>query len=156
MEEPCLLESVQGRVRGVKVQHQTPRRLRVRRHELIEQHPVDRHRRLPVRPLLQPAQRRRARQGCHPAGRRLQRRVVAQLSVVVQVLVSQGQGVDALPEQVQKTVVATGLAASVIQHPRHRSGQSQPPVHLGEQLDAAVAGDVAAAEISFHLTAFDG
>ncbi len=81
---------------------------------------------------------------------------MAQLPVVVQVLISQGQGIDALSQQIPKTVIATGLAASVIQRTRHRSGQSQSPVHLGEQLESAVAGDVAAAEISFYLAAFDG
>ncbi len=43
-----------------------------------------------------------------------------------------------------------------VQHPCHRSGQYQPLVHLGEQLDSTVAGDVATAEIGLHLVAFDG
>ena len=43
-----------------------------------------------------------------------------------------------------------------VQHQRHRSGQSQSPVHLVEQLDYAVAVDVATAVISFYLAAFNG
>ena len=45
----------------------------------------------------------------------VQGRVVALPPVVVQILISQGQGVDALPQQITKTVTATGLAASILQ-----------------------------------------
>ena len=52
MEEPVLLLAVQWRVRGIEVQDQSPRRPRMRGHELLEQHFVNRPGRLPVGPLL--------------------------------------------------------------------------------------------------------
>ena len=111
MKEPFLLLSVQQCVRSVKIQNQPTRRLRMRRHELLKQHLVNRHRRLPADALLQSAQRRRTRQRLQPTSRRLQCRVVTQLPVIVQVLVPQGQSVHSLPEQIHQTVIATGLTA---------------------------------------------
>ena len=69
------LHSMQRDVSGVEVQHDALGRLGVRLEELLEQHPVQRHRLRRAGPALEPAQRRRAHQLGVPPGLRLQRRV---------------------------------------------------------------------------------
>ena len=128
----------------------------MRGHELLEQHFVNRPSRLPVGPLLQPAQRRRAGQCLHSVGRRLQRQVVAQLPVVVEIRMAQCQCVDALTEQFTQAVLATGLTPGILQASGNRPGQTQPTVHGRQERNATVASDVATAEIGFDLAAFYG
>ena len=55
VEETAFLIAVQRRVGGVEVQDQPAGRLVVGFDKLLEQHLVDRHRRLTIGPLLQPA-----------------------------------------------------------------------------------------------------
>jgi len=61
-------------------------------------------------------------QGHHVRGRRLHSHVMVQLVMIVQALVAQGQGIDALPQQQQQLVCATGFAAHIAQHPGERLG----------------------------------
>ena len=61
VEEALLPSPVQARVRRVEVQHQPTRRHPVRRHELLEQRPVDGQRRVAVRPPLNSPSIRRPR-----------------------------------------------------------------------------------------------
>ena len=126
LPHPRMPPSVGG-VASSKCSPQEPRRNRVRRHELLERHLVDRPGAVAVGALLQPARRRRTGQRLHPASRRLQRRIVAQLAVVVQIPVPRGQRVGALPEQLPQRVPDTGPPPSVIQPSRHRSSKTSDP-----------------------------
>ena len=156
VEEALLLSPVQARVRRVEVQHQPARRHPVRRHELLEQLPVDGQRRVPVGAPLHPAQRRRARQLGIPAHRRAQRQVVPQLRMAVQVLLPQRQRVHPLAQHLHHRVAPARLPARIPQTPGHRLRQPDLPVHLRQQLDAAVPGDLPAAELALDPAAQDG
>ena len=100
-------------------------------------------RRVPVRPPLHPAQRRRAGQRNVTPHRRAQRQVVPQ-RMVVQVLLPQRQRVHPLAQHLQHPVTAARLPARIPQTPGHRLRQPDLPVHLRQQLDAAVPGDLPA------------
>ena len=73
-----------------------------------------------------------------------QHRVRAQIVVVVQVLVSQRQAENPLPEHRPGRVPATALTVWIVQNPRCLLGQSQHPVRLPQQHRAAVGSDCAA------------
>ena len=90
----------------------------------------------------------------HGAHRRWQRRVRPQLVVVVQILVSQRQAENPLPEHRPGRVPATGLAAWIVQNPRRLLGQSQHQIRLPQQHRAAVGSDRAAGKTGFHLAYF--
>ena len=68
-------------------------------------------------------------------------RALAQLVVVVQVLVSQGQAENPLPDHRPGRVQATGLVAWIVQNPRHLLGQSQHPIQLPQQHRTAVGSN---------------
>jgi len=80
---------------------------------------------------------------------------MAQFTVIIEVLVAQGKGIDSLFEQFQQRVVATCLTPSIGDRPGNGLGQPQLLVELGQEGDTAIAGDVAAAEIRFNFTAFN-
>jgi hypothetical protein len=84
------------------------------------------------------------------------REVVAQVAVVVQVFIAQGQAIDTLLEQFKQRVITAGLAAGISKDPGNRSSQSHLGINLCQQRDATVAGDVAAVKIGFNFSAFDG
>ena len=107
-------------------------RRRMRLHELLEQRLMRRRR--PVRTLFQAAQRRRARLGLRPGGRRLQDRIVMQLLVIVQVLMPQSQCIHALPEQIFQTMRANWPDAV---HPQSTSRPSASDPSAGPPPQAA-------------------
>lgn len=84
----------------------------MRRQELLEQHLVRHPRRAPVVAPPEPVQRRRAGQRVHPPDGGLQRRVVAQFPVVVEILVAERRRVDPLPEQIPQAVAAVWPGAA--------------------------------------------
>ena len=151
VEEASFLLPVQRHVGGVEVQHQTLRPPALRRHELVEQHPVQADRVRPRRGLLPTTQGGRTGQHRVARGRRLQPGIVAQGLVVVEIFVAQHQRVQALSDQRYQPVLAARLAPRIMEHPRRRLTQTEAPVDLEQQRAAAVAGDVAAAELDLDL-----
>ena len=149
-----LLHPVQRDVGRVEVQHHPLRRRRVRRDELLEQHFVQRHRLRRRRPPLEPAQRGRAGQLGVPPRRRLQRRVAAQRVVVVEVLMAQEQGEQALPHDGKGGMDHAFAPPVVADRPGHGSRQAHAPVGLDEQRDAAVGGDLRARELGLDEAPF--
>ena len=99
--------------------------------KLIEQYLVDGNRCVAIRAMLKSAQGRGAGQGLDPRGGGLQGQVVAQFVVIVQVFVTQGQGVDPLAQQLQQGVITAGLT-STVHHGPGRQGQPHLPINLGE------------------------
>ena len=87
-------------------------------------------------------------------GRRLQGQVMAQRRVV-DILVTQRQG-EHPAQQGDNVMLDLAPLPGVIKPARRRSGQSQPPVGLAKQHNAAVAGDLATAKISRHTTLTTG
>lgn len=69
---------------------------------------------------------------------------------------AQRQRVDALAQQIRQAVFATGLASRIVKASGNRTRQAQPSVDRRQQRNAAIAGDVAATEISLDFAAFDG
>ena len=153
VEEAPFLLAMQRRIGRIEVQNQPSRGTRVRLHELAKQQLVNGPSRAPVRSLLPAAQGGGSGQGRHARGRRLHGQVMAQLVMIVQVFVAQSQGVDALPQQRQQRVLATGFAVRIAQPPGERLGQTEFAANGAEQRDAAVAGDVAAAKLRLDLAA---
>jgi len=86
----------------------------------------------------------------------LQRQIIAQLVVVVQVLIAQRQRIDSLPQQLQQGVFAAGLSAIIPDDFGRCLAQPHLPIDLCKQRYTAVAGDVAATEIGFDSTTLDG
>ena len=154
MEETALLHAVHRIVGGVEVQYQTAGRTRKRCDELLQQRLVQANRLGPAHPILQSAQGGSAGQRFIGIHRRLQRRVRPQFVVVVQVFVSQRQGIHPLPHHRPERMSATRLAAGVGQRLRGAFGQSQHPVGLAQQHCAAVGGDGSAGKTGLHKATF--
>jgi hypothetical protein len=81
--------------------------------ELLEQHLVQRDGRVAIGALLRAAQRRRDVQRLDLRRGRLQRRIVPQLIVIVQVFIAQRQRVDALLQEFFQVVIAARLATQM-------------------------------------------
>ena len=79
---------------------------------------------------------------------------MAQLLVIVEVFIAQGQGIETLSYQGVQCVVATGSAARITDGLRHRAGQPDTPIHLAQQHGAAIAGDITPAEFGFNPATF--
>ena len=86
----------------------------------------------------------------------MQRQVVAQFAMIVQVLVAQGQTIDALLEKFLLGMITAGLAAGILEGSGDRSRQPHGLIDLGQKRDTPIAGNVAAAKIGFNFTAFNG
>ena len=80
---------------------------------------------------------------------------MAQRLVVVEILVTQHQRVQTLSYQRHQPVLTARPAAWVMQRPRHRVTETEAPVDLPDEGTAAVAGDVAAAELDLDPAPFD-
>ena len=80
---------------------------------------------------------------------------MAQFTVIIEVLVAQGKGIDSLFEQFQQRVVATCLTPSIGDRPGNGLGQPHLFVDPGQERNTAIAGDVAAAEVGFNFAAFN-
>ena len=76
-----------------------------------------------------------------------QERVAPQPIVVVEVLVTQRQAVEALGQEFRESVVDQTRIAPVAEAAGQLAGQSQAAVHLAQQEHPAVAGERAAGKI---------
>ena len=74
--------------------------------------------------------------------------------MVVEVFITQGQGIDPLTQQTQAIMVNTRLAPRIIQGTCYRFIQTQAAVHLLQQQHTAIGGDIAALEIGLNNTSF--
>jgi hypothetical protein len=88
----------------VEIQNQFAGSRRKRRDEFFHQHLVQREGRPPVHPVFQPAQRRAGGQFLVALQRRLPGQVQPQRPVIVEVLVTEGQTVNALAQQIDLPV----------------------------------------------------
>ena len=116
-------------IRRIEIQDQLLRRCAERLH----QYPVYRNHPGTVRLRLEPAQRRRAHQHRVAVNRRLQRRIVAQLVVIVRILMTRAQGMQPLTKQIQPAVPATRLTAGTDDQPGARTepdGPARSPASL--------------------------
>ena len=154
VEEPALLIAMDPVISRVEVQHQFLRpALAEGGDKLLDQHPVDGRRRGAVCLPLQPAKSGAAGQRLAPLHRRLPRQIMAQRVVIVEILVPQGQTVDALPQQIGQGMGDQRRIAPIPQHLRHGPGQSHPAVRLPQEHHPAIAGDIAARETPLDFAA---
>jgi len=82
-----------------------------------------------------------------------QERIAAQGGVIVEVVVAQGLGQEALEQQLAHGVVAVAGVAGVGEGAGQGGAQPQAGIELTQEQDAAVAGEVAAGEIGHDLAA---
>ena len=90
-----------------------------------------------------------------PAADGLHQRVVAQVLVVVEVLVAQGDAEDSLGQHVPLLVGDPRRVAWVGDDGVEPVDQSQVPVHLAQQQRTCVTGNAAAVEVGDDLPAAD-
>jgi len=129
----------------VDVQHDLFRRRLEGGDEGLHQNCVNRPRPALVGPVLEAAQRRRAGQGPVAPGRGLQAKIVAQIGVVVQVLVTQHNPEDPLAQQIRHAMAQLAPLARIAQPARHCCHETEPAIRLAQQQRTAVLGESAAA-----------
>ncbi len=169
VEEPPLLTPVQRVVSGVQIKHQTRRRLLMGVEKLIDEQRLNRagvvaDAAIAMRALgrvLQTVQRRFAGQRrtvpttpLKPAKRHTQRRIVAQLVVIQQVLVAQRNGKHALAHQGRNIVHNTIRSAAIRKARRKPVHQTDRPVRRPQQQRAGVRRQHTTAKISYNLAPF--
>ena len=170
MEEPALLLPMEGIVGGVEIQRHPLRRAPVGVHEQIDEQVLERRpfvadlviaRVAAGRGMLQPVERRLAGQRRAVAAPRLQlvreqrqHRIVPELVVVVDVLVSQRDGDDALAHQGAQRMDHVLLGAAVVEARRHPLDQTDLAVRLPEQQRPRVRSHPTAVEGGDHPAPF--
>ena len=107
VKESSFLIAVHLIVGGVKIQDQLLRRLFERSDKVVHYHFVNPERRLPIRPVLKPAERRTAGQVLISVNRRLNRYVSPQRLVIVEVFITAPDRVNTLPKQTQQIMPTT-------------------------------------------------
>src|SRR3990172_8769852 len=103
---------------------------------------------------LEPVQRALPRQRLFDrtlAGQHRQQRVVAQLLVVVQVLIAQGQTVDALRQHLRKLMLDPLRLARIGEAARHAPQQSDLAIRLSQQQRAALGRQLCPPKLPDHL-----
>ena len=150
VEEAAFLAAMHRIVGGVEIQNEFRRRRLERGNELFDQKRVQGNRRGAVRPVLEAAQRRRARQRRDPLDRGLQRQVMAKRAMVVQILVAERQCVDTLAELIERAVPAASSIPWIGQQSSGRRHQPEPTICRPQQKHPAIAADIAASEIGHH------
>ena len=138
-------------VGGVEVEHQFFRRALERSNELFDQNPLRGHRRGAISAVLEPAQGRAGGRRLILAHRRLQRQVVAQPVVVVEVFVTLAQTEHPLSQQLLGGVLHQPRVARIRQHLRHRLQQSESSLDLPQQQQPAVGTDIATIKTDVNL-----
>lgn len=170
VEEPSFLVAMQRIIGGVEIEHDLARRLVVGFHEQLDEQGFNRilvvadlmiARRLPDTAMLQPVQRRFAGKHCtvFPLRRQALRqkcehRVVAQRVVVIDVLVTECDRYDALPDQGGASAVNRAVRIASIDKARgHAIEQANGLVGMAQQKHAGVRGDGTAVETGDNFVA---
>jgi len=85
-----------------------------------------------------------------------QRRVMAQLIVIVQILIAQSQSKHPLGQQIRQPVAHTLLSPMIFKTTRHTSPQIKPAFTLTQQQNASIRGDLTAIESGGDLARSEG
>jgi hypothetical protein len=137
----------------IKVQHQFLGRLLEGGDELLYEHPMDGHRRGAVCLALQPAKGGAAGQRFAALHSRLPGQIVPQGVVVIEILVTQRQPVDALPQQIGHRVGDETRIAPVLENPGQRRGKPHSAIRLPQEHHPAITGDIAAGKTRLNFAA---
>ena len=152
VEEPALLPAMYRIVGRVEVEDQLGRRAGEAGDEPLDEHLVDGPGGRPVGAVLEPAQRRRARQHAVPLNGGLPRRIPAQRSVVVQILVSQRDAKHPLAQQIDQPMPAARRITIILEPRRHRRQQPELAIRLPQQQHTAIARDIPAGKFRLDPT----
>jgi hypothetical protein len=155
MVMPPLLVAMDAIISRIEIEDQLRWRLGKGGDEVVQQHAVKSERRLPVGPLLEPAERRVAGQGRVALQRGLPHQIMPQRPVVVEILIPLRDPVDTLPQQVDLPVRDVEGIARVGQRGVQSLEQTEPAVRLAQQEDSAIAGDVAALKVGLDFAAIE-
>jgi hypothetical protein len=90
-------------------------------------------------------------QGIALIARRRQQRVTAQLFVIIEVFIPQGQAVDALGQQLRHRVIDKPLIALVTKAASQRARQTQAGIELAQEQCSPITGEPAGREIDLHF-----
>jgi hypothetical protein len=171
VKEAAFLMPVQRIVGGVEVENDLLWRISVRREKQIDKQRLDLCR-IPGNPVvaglfrsaqLQPVERRFAGQRrAIPAPRRQlagqyrQRRIVAQLVVIDQILITQRNAEYALPDQRPHLVLDQRRRAAIGKTRREPLDQADRPIRRPQQQGPRVRSHPAAVKPRYHRVPFDG
>ena len=167
--EPAFLHPVQRDVGVVEIQHDLARRTPMRLEEQIHQQRIDLRaiavdpvilRRMAPRRVLQPIERalpgQRLAVGpqhrAQLAGQHRERRVLAQLVVIVEIFVAQRQAEDALPHQRRDPMLDVASVTPIDEAVGEAAHQPKAAIDLSQQQRTGVRGDVPAIEPGHHRT----
>ena len=84
--------------------------------------------------------------------RRLQRQIVAQLVVIVEIFVALAQSEHPLPQQLLRGVLHQTRVARIRQRLRHRLQQSESSLDLAQQQQSTIGTDIAAVKADVNFT----
>ena len=122
MEEAAFLLPMHPVIRAVKIQNQFWGCLLKGGDELINHDFLHQPGHLTVGPVLPPAECGAAGQGFVPFGRTLPSQILSQMVVIVQILITQAQTIDALTNESQQRMHDTLRVARIRQYARQRLG----------------------------------
>ena len=100
--------------------------------------------------MLEAAQGRRTRQRCNAINRGLQRQVVSQFIMVVEIFIAKRQAVQTLTQLRQRAMAAAPGVARIPQDAGRCGAQSETAVGGTQQQHPAVAAHRAARKIDLH------
>ena len=98
--------------------------------------------------MLESAQGRRTRQRRDAIDRGLQRQVVPQLAMVIEILIAERQAVQTLAQLCQRAVAAAPGVPRIPQHAGRRRAQSEAAIGSAQQQHATIAAHRAARKIN--------
>ena len=128
MEKAPFLAAMDRHIGGVEIENDFLGWRRERSNKLLNQNLVEGHRGGAIGPMLESAQGRRARQRRDAIDRRLQRQVVPQVAMVVEIFVTERQAVQALTQLCQRAVTAAPGVPRIPQDAGRRRAQSEAAV----------------------------
>jgi hypothetical protein len=156
MEEPAFLLPVQGIIGGIEIKRDLCRGLGVGIEEQVDEQPLDgtciggnagiagglvAAEFQPVQCAFASQRRAVAACGCQFVRKRRQHRVMAELVVVVEVLITQRNADNPLHHQRLHRMLDIGRIAAVLETDRQAMGQAQHPIRRSQQQRTGVTGD---------------
>ena len=106
--------------------------------------------------MLESAQGRRTRQRCNAINRGLQRQIVSQLVMVVEIFIAERQAIQTLTQLRQRAVAAAPGVARIPQDAGRRCAQSETTVGGTQQQHPTIATHRAARKIDLHCALATG
>lgn len=156
MKEAPFLIAMHRHIGRIEVEHDLSRRLIMLGDEVLPQQAMGLHHRFAIGLLFQAPQSGFAGQRLQAVNRSLQRVVMAQAVMIVEILVAGGQCIDALGEQCLQSMLDTPRITPIWNDFGQAAGQAMLPVDLAQQQQARIRGDVTTGERGLDEAAREG